>query len=74
MKPMPVRKFKQLVHSNGHTLKPTSKEWGIFNADGQLILSVAVSHGKNKPKEVKPVYLRQYACLVEQLANEVTSP
>ncbi len=65
-KPMSLRRLQKLVRSSGYEIRPTGKEWGVFDGNGKLVLPIAVCHGKGKPNEVKPVYVKAVLELIEQ--------
>lgn len=66
--PIPLRKFKQLVESYGCLIQKTSQEWKVVNADGMLVSTFSVTHGKRtKGNEVKQIYKKKFLLGLELL-------
>lgn len=65
--PMPEHAFRRLVSQQGCVMKKTSKEYEILTKEGKFICNLAVSHGRGRRREVRPIYIKRFLNAIKEI-------
>jgi len=65
--PMAERDFTRLVKEAGMQIKKSNKEWKIVDNFDNYLMSFAVTHRKGRKREVKPIYVRKFRKIIQEL-------
>ena len=65
--PMAERDFTRLVKEAGMQIKKSNKEWKIVDNFDNYLMSFAVTHRKGRKREVKPICVRKFRKIIQEL-------